>query len=409
MDTITARVQMLGGFCMTIGNTTITDQTHQSKKPWSILEYLIAFRNREISSGELIDLIWSENQSVNPGGALKTLVFRTRKLLDPFELPTHDLIIQKRGTYAWNPRIELTVDTDLFDELLERSNDPELSDDQQLHLLMQALELYHGDYLPKSSCESWVIPLSSYYHSQFMQASHHAIELLMEREAWDQLVALCQKSIEIDPYDDSFHYHLIYALHNQGKQALALEHYQHTTDMFYNEFAITPSEQLKELYKLIQDKEHGIATDLSVVQDSMKETIHPDGAYCCEYSVFRDLYQIERRTIARTGDSVYLCLLTISDEDGELPKPFITTRAMNHLNDAIASSLRQGDAYTRYSVSQYLIMLPTASHENGDMIMQRIVRNFRKLYIRKELNVKYSLQAIQPASKAEMGSRAEYL
>ncbi|MDO5407226.1 MAG: BTAD domain-containing putative transcriptional regulator [Eubacteriales bacterium] len=407
MDTITAKVQMLGGFCMTINDITITDQTHQSKKPWSILEYLIAFRNREVSSGELIDLIWSENQSVNPGGALKTLVFRTRKLLEPFGIPPHDLVIQRRGTYAWNPRIELTVDTDLFDDLLARSNDSTRSDEERLDLLLQALELYQGDYLPKSGCEAWVIPLSTYYHSQFIQAAHQAIDLLTEQEAWARISSLCRKAIEIEPFDDNFHYHLIYSLYNQGKQMQALEHYQHTTNMFYNEFAITPSEQLKELYKLIQDKEHGIAADLSVIQDSMKEASHPSGAYCCEYPVFRDLYQLERRTIARTGDSIYLGLVTISDEGGELPKPFITTRAMNHMDTAIASSLRRGDAYTRYSVSQYLVMLPTTSHENGEVVMQRIVRNFRKLYVRKELNVTYSLQAIAPATAAEMAPEAE--
>ena len=95
MDTTTAQVQMFGGFRMTINGITITDQTNQSKKPWSILEYLITFRNREVSSGELIDLIWSDSQSVNPNGALKTLVFRTRRLLDPFNIPTNSLIIQK--------------------------------------------------------------------------------------------------------------------------------------------------------------------------------------------------------------------------------------------------------------------------------------------------------------------------
>ena len=52
-------------------------------------------------------------------------------------------------------------------------------------------------------------------------------------------------------------------------------------------------------------------------------------------------------------------------------------------------------------------LVPTTSHENGEVIMQRIVRNFRKLYVRKELNVKYSLQAIAPATAAEMASDAE--
>lgn len=396
MDTITAQVQMLGGFRMTINGITISDQSNQSKKPWSILEYLITFRNREISSNELIDLIWSESQSVNPSGALKTLVFRTRKLLEPFGIPTHHLIVQKHGAYAWNPQIEISLDTDHFEALLKKSDKPGISADEQLKLYLEALALYNGDFLPKSNWESWVIPITTYYHSQFLHIAHKAIEMLSDRGDWDRIVHLCQRAIQVEPFDDDFHYHLILALFNKGEQVQALDHYQQTTNLFYNEFAITPSERLKTLYKLIRDKEHGITTDLSVIQEAMQEENHSTGAFYCEYSVFRDLYQLERRSIGRTGDSMFLCLLTICDEDGTLPKSFITARAMTNLGAAIASSLRQGDVYTRYSVSQYMIMLPTASYENGEMVLQRIIRNFRKLYIRKELIVNYSLQAILP-------------
>lgn len=398
MNILTAKVQMLGGFQMTLGDITITDHAHQSKKPWSILEYLITYHYRDISASELIDLIWSDNQIRNPGSALKTLIFRTRKLLEPFGIPTQSLILKKSGAYSWSPKIELVIDTDLFEDYLKKANQPDISEDERLHVLMQALELYRGDFLPKSSCDAWVIPISTYYHSQFLQAAHQTIELLTSREQWNQIISLCRKAIEIEPFDDDFHYALIFSLYHNGEQTKALEHYQHTTNLFYNEFAITPSERFKDLYKLIQDKRRGIIMDLSIIQDSMQEEQSKRGAFLCEYSVFRDLYQLERRSIERTGNSIFLCLLTVCDEDGDLPKSFITTRAMTHLSTAIADSLRQGDVYTRYSISQYMIMLPTTSYENGELILQRIIRNFKKIYVRKELTVHYSLQAIIPES-----------
>ncbi len=396
MDTIRAYVQMLGGFRMTINGISITDQSNQAKKPWSILEYLITFRNREVASGELIELIWADNQSTNASGALKTLIFRTRKLLEPFHLPAQNLLLQKRGAYAWNPQIEIITDTDQFEEFLQKSDNPDITEDERLQFLMSALELYQGDFLPKSNWEAWVVSISTYYHAHFLRAAHQAIELLTARESWQLIIPLCKKAIEIEPYNDDFHYHLIFSLYKNGEQTQALEHYQRTTDLFYKEFAITPSERMKDLYKLIRDKQHGITTDLSIIQESMQEENLSTGAFFCEYSVFRDLYQLERRSIGRTGDSIFLCLLTVCEEGGELPKTFILNRAMTNLAEAIASSLRQGDAYTRYSVSQYMIMLPSASYENGEMVLQRIIRNFRKLYIRKELIVNYSLQAITP-------------
>ena len=35
---------------------------------------------------------------------------------------------------------------------------------QALELCLEGLELYKGDFLPKSEYESWVIPISTYYH-----------------------------------------------------------------------------------------------------------------------------------------------------------------------------------------------------------------------------------------------------
>lgn len=391
-----AHIQLLGGFSITIGGRSVSDQCQRSKKPWNILEYLIYYHDREIPSSELSDLIWGDNPNTNPANALKTLIFRSRKLLEPLGLPVQELIVQRRSTYSWTPDIEIQLDADQFEHLCTQSRDPGLSDDERLALLLQALELYKGDFLPQAAWETWVIPINDHFHKLFLQTALAATEMLSSRSDWESLTAICRQAIAIEPFYESFYYHLIYALYHMGDQAQALERYQAMTDLFYNKFAITPSERMKDLYKIIQDKEHGVTTDLSLIQQSMQENLHSTGAYACEYTVFRDIYRLERRAIERTGDSIFLCLLTISTEDGMLPKSLILGRAMEHLNKVIMSSLRRGDVYTRYSVSQYLILLPSASFENGEMVMQRIIRNFKKEYVRKDLNVHFCLQAIEP-------------
>jgi len=88
--------------------------------------------------------------------------------------------------------------------------------------------------------------------------------------------------------------------------------------------------------------------------------------------------------------------MTITPDNDETIRPSILKRAMDHLGSAIAVSLRRGDAYTRYSVSQYLILLPSVSYEDSNTVMYRIVRNYRKSYPHKELNVHYSIQALMP-------------
>ena len=396
MKNLTAQVQMLGGFCLTIGDVSITNKVQQAKKPWTILEYLVYYHDREISADELVDVIWSDDNNVNPTNALKTLIFRTRKLLEPFNLSTQQLISQNRGSYCWNSEVPLSLDSSEFEALCEQSKQPGLTEAQQLEYLLQAIRLYKGDFLPKIAWDPWVIPVSRHYHTLFVHAAMQAIEILLKEEQWDSIIELCRHAITIEAHNEDFQYHLIYALYCNGNQRQALEQYRIMVDSFYNEFAITPSERMTDLYKLIQDQEHGVNTDLSLIQKSMQEKREHSGAYSCEFTVFRDIYQLEQRAIARTGDSIFLGLLTLALEVGSLPKSSVLTRAMGHLGNAVTSSLRHGDVYTRYSVSQYMLLLPSASYENGEMVMQRIIRNYKKAYLRKDIIIHYSLQAVAP-------------
>ena len=70
--------------------------------------------------------------------------------------------------------------------------------------------------------------------------------------------------------------------------------------------------------------------------------------------------------------------------------------AMSQLHSAIQYSLRRGDVFTRYSVSQYLIMLPTVSFENGEMVLKRIQKNFKKENPHSKAIITYKLQPLTP-------------
>ena len=277
-----------------------------------------------------------------------------------------------------------------------------MDEDEALNLCLEGLELYKGDFLPKSEYESWVIPISTYYHSLYQKLVYKTVELLTRKEDFSRITSICQTAVGIEPFDEEFHYHLVYSLYRDGHTSQAIEEYNHTLDLFYNEFSISPSDHFKDLYKSIRSKEQGINTNLDSIQETLKEEAS-GGAFYCEYPVFHDLFQLERRAIERTGDSIYLCLLTIGDLDGRVPKTTVLNKAMEHLNHAIRDSLRCSDVYTRYSISQYIVLLPTVTMEKGEMVMKRILNNFRRLYSRKDLIVDYKLQPVLPWERSPAG------
>lgn len=395
----TIYIKTLGGFSLKVGDKEIADNNNQSKKPWCLLEYLVVFQKKSISPGELINIVWADDPGVNPGGALKTLMFRSRKLLEPLGIPPQKLLVQQRGSYCWTQEYPSFLDIDQFESICTQVLNQNRDDESALALCLEGLALYRGDFLPKAEYESWVIPISTYYHSLYQKLVYKTVELLTKKEDFSQITSICQAAVGIEPFDEEFHYHLVYSLYRDGHTSQAIEEYNHTMDLFYNEFSISPSDRFKDLYKIIRSKEQGINTNLDSIQEALKEE-SLGGAFYCEYPVFHDLFQLERRAIERTGDSIYLCLLTISDLEGRPPKSSLLNKAMEHLNTAIRNSLRCSDVYTRYSISQYIILLPTVTTEMGEVVMKRILSNFRKLYNRKDMTVDYKLQPVLPWERA---------
>lgn len=391
----TIYINTLGGFSIRVGDIVITDNSNQSKKPWCLLEYLVVFQKKDISPNELIHIIWEDDPGVNPGGALKTLMFRSRKLLEPLGEPPQKLLVQRSGSYAWTQEYPTVLDIDRFETICTQVMTSTEHDDAALNLCLTGLSIYKGDFLPKSEYESWVIPISTYYHSLYQKLVCKTIDLMLKKEDYSQITSICQNAVRIEPFDEEFHYYLVYSLYRDGHTSQAIEEYNHTMDLFFNEFSISPSDHFKDLYKTIRSKEQGINTNLDSIQETLREEAS-GGAFYCEYPVFHDLFQLERRAIERTGDSIYLCLLTISDLDGHVPKLIILNKAMEHLNHAIRNSLRCSDVYTRYSISQYIILLPTVTAEKGSAVLKRIISNFRRQYNRKDLSVEYKLQPVMP-------------
>ena len=76
------KIKMLGEFSISYNDNTLNDSTSRFKKVWSLLEYLITFREKEISQNELIEVLWEDENLSSPTNNLKTLVHRARNVLD---------------------------------------------------------------------------------------------------------------------------------------------------------------------------------------------------------------------------------------------------------------------------------------------------------------------------------------
>ena len=370
---------MLGGFAIICNGTRITEQAKKSSKVWRLLQYLITNRYRSVSQDELLEVFCDEELQGNPGSVLRTMVYRARGALEKGGLICADsLIIAKSGGYSWNNNIECTTDIEEFESYIKDAAVEGLSDEERLNLLLRATKLYKGDFLPNSTGDIWVIPLVRWYRTLYLGCVHEALKLLDELGRSVEAEELCTRALCIDPFDEQLIEHHLKALVLQDKTEEALDVYKKMESMFFDVLGVNFSDNLRSLYNQIQHPDVNKEMTLDELLDSWLRDAEFPGAYYCDASIFKTLFQIEARSVPRSGRTAFIVRLDTKHEpkmrDGGI---------MKQLGEAIPKCLRMGDLFTRCSPNQYMIMLYSLTYEDCKMLINRIIRSIDSKYLPK--------------------------
>ncbi|MBQ8289114.1 MAG: hypothetical protein IJX76_10205 [Clostridia bacterium] len=373
-------IKTFGEFSIRQGDNIISESDNRSKKLWKLLEYIVHNRHRRISREELLTLLWQE-----PGGqedrapSLKTLLCRARNALDLLDFEeSRRVILRRDGSYFWNPRLPVKIDTDDFLEMAERTKTTDLPE-EKLNAALRAMALYKGRYLGgKYADEPWAREAADRYEAMYLYCYNAAVQILAGEERYDQIVFLSRHAMEIDPRQESFYYNEVSALIAKGEDREALSAYDRAMDRFYQIYRQTPSDRLRNLYRNLCRVDNGIEPDLTLVREKL-DVDRAFRAIRCEYDTFRLLYQQYSGTGACGTDSRrYLILLTVvnPDRSGEIPVPKVLDRTLAVLEESLQENLSPGDVYTRYSLTQLLVL---AAFDDEDALMYCLSKLLRAI------------------------------
>ena len=392
---IQTKVSMFGGLSITVGDTVIKDTASKSYQMWHLLEYLITFRHKTISQDELIEALWEEDDIENPASALKNLVYRTRSIFAANNVPfAKKMITYSKGSYQWNNHLNCVVDIEQFEELYKKAANITQPLDFRIEKYMAAIDLYKGDLLPASSYKNWVMPVSSYYRSLYFKCVYEVLSLLNEQETFHEMEMICNRALMVDQFDENVHKYLLLALIRQGQQSKAISHYKFVTDLFLHELGVNPSVSMRNIYRQILKTTHTVEIDIGIIKQDLKETDAMDGAFYCEYEVFKNIYQVQVRTASRTEQPIFVCLITLADSQGSIPDGDLRKKAMDGLFKVIQTSTRKYDVFARFSATQYVLLLPTSNFENCNNVLKRIVKQYKQTYRVKSVDINYTIQPL---------------
>ncbi len=131
--------------------------------------------------------------------------------------------------------------------------------------------------------------------------------------------------------------------------------------------------------------------DLERVINIIENRDEYQGLFQVDYDEFAHIYDFVQHMSKRSKQKTQLLLFTLFFQEGTEIKLERMEIAMQCMEQAICKSLRGVDVGTRYSSSQFLVVLMGTEKENIRVVTDRIVQNYFKLYGGKDITLTYDI------------------
>jgi DNA-binding SARP family transcriptional activator len=366
-------INTLGKFQVTDGKFVVGDGSIRSLMMTKLFMYMVLYRDKTLTTEDIADALWQEEETDNPAGALKNLMYRLRRNLNSY-FGDYEFILTDRASYRWNPQIPINLDIERFEKLIAAAKQENVYENAILKY-EQAIALYQGDFMIRLLDLHWILSLNTYYHSLYLSCVKGLAELYVKTEQYEKLERLCSDALKLENADEQLYCYQIEARMRRGEISLALESYEKAREIMEKELGIRKTTVLNKVYEelLAMSKGQNSYSIHEVHADIVEE--QPEGVFLCGYPIFKEIYHLEARKSSRSKEPSSLLLLTIEgrEEDAKEVALYRVKQAMSGLEETIKASLRVGDVAAKYSDGQFVVLLPSTTEEQAKQVADRLV------------------------------------
>ena len=378
------QVRLLGKFSLIYDGKEVTPGRNNASKFTQLLQIVWLQGDKGVYKDELISALYGEEETLNISNSFNNLLYQMRKQMVAAGLPAESYVKKHKKMFIIDPAVPVWVDALDFKDNYRKGHDTE-DPELKYEYFNKAFELYQGELLPALSTETWVIMESVALRKMYDEIVAWLGEYILNKKEYEEAYHIYGRAAEIYPEND-WQVGQIETLIAKGDYKNALRVYDSTVAYYTTELGLPIPEKLLDVYHKMSAKIDNAPGQIHQIQAEMTqdrrsvEVTDDEGAYDCSYPSFIDAYHILSRNMERTGYSVFMMLCTLVDYEGKMIRNQDKLRARSQaLWEAIHDTLRQGDTFTKYSNSQFLILLVGTSQEDCDIIYRRINRRLKEI------------------------------
>jgi DNA-binding SARP family transcriptional activator len=373
-------VQMLGDFTLTYNGEKLNLERNGYTKASQLLQYLLYYKGEPIHRDRLVEVLYGDGDVLSPQNNLKVNIFRLRKLISGLGLPPGEYITQGHGCYTWEGEVDVELDTARFERFSREAMNGRGSLENRREMLLKAIACYTGEFLPMLSSSAWARAEASKYRETYIGLVKEACALLLQEGSGDSALIMCRKAVSLCPTSEELHVLFISALLDLRNYQEASEAYEAAVRCLSVRSGWTPGQGMLALRNRLRGGADKAEEIVEAIKRHAPGTRGKPGAYYCSFSCFVDCFNFVCRLAARSNQSLYVIMGALTNEFGTpLELGSELDMAASALQKAISGSLHDSDLFTRYSPSQFLIMVGDINRDNSEMVARRVSARFREL------------------------------
>lgn len=141
--------------------------------------------------------------------------------------------------------------------------------------------------------------------------------------------------------------------------------------------------------------------DLRHLMELMKESGQKQGVLTVGYGEFQRIYDFIARCVERTKQEVQVLLFTLSHKRISIITPEELEDSVAVLEQAIFQSLRRSDVSTRYSSSQFIVVLLNSNYDGAQIVTERVRSFYDKMNCHENIMLNKDIAQMKPVVRKE--------
>jgi len=251
-------ISLLGTIQITVGGRPVTSGAYA--KALALLAYLAVEADRPHTRAALAALFWPDQPEENARHSLRQALSTVRRVLAS-PVDNTGYLVAGRDAVQFNREADSALDVRQMLDLAAacRSHDHHRLETcptcaQRLQALAAA---YRGEFLQgfaiedSAEFEDWIVTWRQRLAHEAIWAGTALVAWHEHRGALDEAASAAGRLIQLDPWHEPAHRHLMDLLWRQGKRAEALAQYERCRRVLEEELGVPPDDETTALYALI--------------------------------------------------------------------------------------------------------------------------------------------------------------